>query len=310
MSEQASVFTNDRILNWMKYFSDRTELDVETTKLMDVSVKNKNVIPAVEANRWVLVFADAGYPSLFYDMWNAGLGECRIWLKEGVDPEGDVTVCRVSELIDRGITGPCAMLIENPQADSAYKIGLQNQRFSKGSVRYVAHEIRAAMMSMLRVRSHDTICIISGESIAVEAAMSAGEGTIIAVEYNDGDRASMEENVNKFGLNNVQIIPDMEPETLKTMPVPTTAFIVAAANLENEIKALLALNPNMRFMIYTLELNVLAEIPSLFAKYEIHDMEALQIAVSKLRKNGMFETKPVPWIISGQAGEGAAEELH
>ena len=63
----------------------------------------------------------------------------------------------------------------------------------------------------------------------------------------------------------------------------------------------------MRFMIYTLELNVLAEIPALFAKYEIHDMEALQIAVSKLRKNGMFETKPVPWIISGQAGEAAAE---
>ena len=68
MSEQASVFTNDRILDWMKYFSDRTEMSVETTKLMDVSVKNKNVIPAVEANHWVLVFADAGYPSLFYEL--------------------------------------------------------------------------------------------------------------------------------------------------------------------------------------------------------------------------------------------------
>ena len=34
----------------------------------------------------------------------------------------------------------------------------------------------------------------------------------------------------------------------------------------------------------------------------IHDMEALQISVSKLRRSGMFETKPVPWIISGLAG--------
>ena len=50
MSEQVSVFNNDRILSWMKYFSDQTEMSVETTKLMDVSVKNKNVIPAVEAN--------------------------------------------------------------------------------------------------------------------------------------------------------------------------------------------------------------------------------------------------------------------
>ncbi len=301
MNERESVFTNDRILQWMKYFADRTAMPVETTRLLDVSVKNKNVIPAVEANRWVLVFAGANYASLFYDMWNAGLGECAVWLREGVDPAGEAEQCKVSDLIDRSIEGPCAILIENGQADSAYKIGLQNQRFSKGSVRYVAHEIRAAMMSMLQVRDNDTICIISGESIAVEAAMSAVDGTIIAVEYNDGDRASMEENVNKFGLNNVRIIPDMKPETLRTVPVPTTAFIVAAANLENEIRALLELNPNMRFMIYTLELNVLAEIPSLFAKYRIRDMEALQISVSKLRKNGMFETKPVPWIISGQA---------
>jgi precorrin-6Y C5,15-methyltransferase (decarboxylating) len=234
-------------------------------------------------------------------MWNAGLGDCHVWLKGGIDPEGEVIPHKVSDFIDQSITAPCVLLFENPRSDSAYRIGLQNQRFSKGSVRYVAHEIRAAMMSMLEVREKDTICIISGESIAVEAAMSASEGAVIAVEYNDGDRASMEENVNKFGLNNVHIIPDMKPETLRELPVPTTAFIVADANLESEIQALLSLNPNMRFMIYTLELNVLAEIPSLFAKYQIQDMEALQIAVSKLRKNGMFETKPVPWIISGQA---------
>ena len=43
--------------------------------------------------------------------------------------------------------------------------------------------------------------------------------------------------------------------------------------------------------------------PALFEKYRIGNMEALQISVSKLRANGMFETKPVPWIISGVAGE-------
>ena len=50
-------------------------------------------------------------------------------------------------------------------------------------------------------------------------------------------------------------------------------------------------------------MNILAQIPALFEKYRIGNMEALQISVSKLRANGMFETKPVPWIISGVAGE-------
>ena len=307
MTEKASLFDKERMIAWLHYFADRTALDVETVKLMDVSIKNKNLIPAVESNRYVLAFADAARPTLFYDMWNAGLGECDVWLKEGLDPAGEAECRKVSSYIDRGIEGPTVLLIYNAQADSAYKIGLQNKRFSKGSVRYVAHEIRAVIMSMLEVRSHDTICIISGESIAVEAAMSAGEGTIIAVEYDESDRASMEENVSKFGLNNVAIVPDAREETLKKLPVPTTAFIVATENLEREMRALLERNHNIRFMIYTLELNILAKIPALFEKYQIRDMEALQISVSKLRRNGMFETKPVPWIISGTAGAADAE---
>lgn len=307
MCEKASLFNNERMLDWLRYFAEKTALDVETVKLIDVSVKNKNLIPAVESNRCVLAFAGEARPTLFYDMWNAGLGDCDVWLKEGLDPEGDVTCAKVSSLIDRGIDGPAVMLIVNDQWDSAYKIGLQNRHFSKGSVRYVAHEIRAVIMSMLQVRSTDTICIISGESIAVEAAMSAAEGTIIAVEYDDSDRASMEENVSKFGLNNVRIVADAKVDTLKKLPAPQTAFIVATENLDREMCALLEINPNIHFMIYTLELNILAHIPSLFEKYQVHDMEALQIAVSKLRKNGMFETKPVPWIISGTAGVQSAE---
>ncbi len=224
-------------------------------------------------------------------MWNAGLGACDVWLKEGLDPEGEVSSCKVSSCIDRGIAGPTVLLIVNEQADSAYKIGLQNKRFSKGSVRYVAHEIRAVIMSMLEVRSHDTICIITGESIAVEAAMSASEGAVIAVEYDESDRDSMEENVSKFGLNNVLIVPDTNPETLEMLPVPTTAFIVATEKLEGELRALLARNPKMRIIIYTLELNILAQIPALFEKYRIGNMEALQISVSKLRANGMFENE-------------------
>ena len=303
MGDKVSLFDNDRKMAWMRYFSEKTALDVEALKLIDVSVKNKNLIPAVEANRVVLAFAGETRPTLFYDMWNAGLGACDVWLKEGLDPEGEVSSCKVSSCIDRGIAGPTVLLIVNEQADSAYKIGLQNKRFSKGSVRYVAHEIRAVIMSMLEVRSHDTICIISGESIAVEAAMSASEGAVIAVEYDESDRDSMEENVSKFGLNNVLIVPDTNPETLEMLPVPTTAFIVATEKLEGELRALLARNPKMRIIIYTLELNILAQIPALFEKYRIGNMEALQISVSKLRANGMFETKPVPWIISGVAGE-------
>ena len=89
------------------------------------------------------------------------------------------------------------------------------------------------------------------ESIVIEAAITASEGQIIAVEPDSGSRRSMEENVEKFGVHNVQIIPDMSEESLSKIPVPRLAFIVANHYLESDIERLLAINPQMQFVIYT-----------------------------------------------------------
>lgn len=62
-------------------------------------------------------------------------------------------------------------------------------------------EIRSVILNKMHVSYGDNVCIISGESIAVEAAILASEGNIIAVEYNQSDRRTMEENTIQFGLN-------------------------------------------------------------------------------------------------------------
>ena len=45
----------------------------------------------------------------------------------------------------------------------------------------------------MQVSPQKNLCVISGESIAVEAAILAGEGTVIAVEYNARDRRTLED---------------------------------------------------------------------------------------------------------------------
>ena len=93
----------------------------------------------------------------------------------------------------------------------------------------------------------------------------------------------------------------MSPSSLSTLPTPRLAFIVATKNLEQHIQNLLALNPNMQFVIYTLELDILSGIKALFEKYHIRNMEVLQITVSKLDSKSVFVTQPSPWLISGEA---------
>ena len=298
---EQTMFTNEVILSWLQYFSRNAPINLAKLKMLDITGKNKNLIPTVMSNRAVLVFTDAGHPDIFYDMWNAELGDCDIWYNEGSDPTGEIKHDKVSDMIDRGINASAAMLIMNPNAATNYQIGMENSRFSCGSVQYVCREVRAIIMSKLNLRDQDNICIISGESIAVESAMIAAEGSVIAVEYDRRDQVTMKCNVDKFGLNNVIIVDSLENGVLSGLPVPDIAFIVASTMIVSEIKSLLAVNPHMDFVIYTLDFEILTSLPKLLKENDLVRTEAIHIEVSRVNSKKMVEPFPAPWLISARS---------
>ena len=165
------MFSNASILAWLTYYAEHTQVDLGRTKILDITRKNKNLIPTVESHSSTLVFTEAGHHDIFYRMWTAGLGECQVWYNEGSDPSGPILNKPVKEMINRGINASAAMLILNPRARTTYKIGMDNENFRRGSVHYVGSEIRSVILNKMQVELQDDICIISGESIAVEAAL-------------------------------------------------------------------------------------------------------------------------------------------
>ena len=295
------LFGNRSILSWLQYYVDNTSVDLERVKILDITKRNKNLIPTVESNECVLVFTEAGHPEIFYRMWDVGLGECDVWYNIGSEPTGPIRHNKIKEMINRGIDASAAMLILNPNARSTYKIGMKNTSFSRGSVQYVGSELRAVILNKMHVSYGDTICIISGESIAVESAIIAGEGRIIAVEYSARDRKTLEDNVEKFGVNNITIVDHVDAGTFQGLPVPSLTMLVASASMEQEMQYLLSLNPEMEFVIYTLDFRCAAQIPELFKKFGVGEMEMIQVTVSKLGQGtGAFQTEPAPWIITGR----------
>ncbi|MDD2620607.1 MAG: precorrin-6B methylase, partial [Syntrophomonadaceae bacterium] len=299
-----TMFTNEVILSWLRYFSENAPINLAKLKMLDITGKNKNLIPTVMNNRAVLVFTDAGHPEIFYDMWNAELGDCVIWYNEGSDPSGEMKHDKVSDMINRGINASAAMLILNPNAATNYQIGIDNSRFACGSVQYVCREARAVIMSKLNLGDQNNICIISGESIAVEAAMIATEGSVITVEYDRRDLNTMQCNVEKFGLSNVIIVDSLEDGILKKLPVPDIAFIVASPRIGSEIKNLLAINPVMNFVIYTYDFETLTSLPALFQENGLERTEAVLIEVSRVNSKSIIEPFPAPWLISARSVKG------
>lgn len=295
---EQTMFTNEIILSWLQYFSKNVEINLSKLKMLDITGKNKNLIPTVMSNRAVLVFTDAGHKDIFYDMWDAELGDCDIWYNEGSDPSGEIKHDKISDMIDRGINASAAMLILNPNAETNYQIGIENSRFSYGSVHYVCREVRTIIMNRLNLEDQDNVCIISGESIAVEAAMFIAEGSVIAVEYDSRDRNTMEENIAKFGLNNVTVVETLDDGILDQLPVPNKAFIVASPRIGSEIKSLLAVNPDMEFVIYTLDFEILSSLSALFRENGLERTDAIHAVVSRVNSKNMIEPFPDPWLIS------------
>ena len=298
---EQNIFTNESIISWLQYFAKNTEIDLERVKMLDITRKNKNVIPTVESHRATLVFTEAGDADIFYRMWNAGLGECEVWYNEGAEAAGPIKHDLLKDMIDRGINASAGMLIINEKARNTYKIGMSNENFRRGSVRYVGSEIRSVILNKMQVGLQDEICVISGESIAIEAAIIATEGTVIAVEYNSDDRHTMEENIDHFGLRNIQVIDHVDEESMRGCPVPSLVFMVASASMEQELAYLTSINPEINVVIYTLDFSVAAGIDEIFETYNIRDKEVIQIAVSKLNNKNTFVQQPAPWIITGKA---------
>lgn len=297
------LFSNEVILSWLQYYAQNTAIDLEHVKMIDITKKNKNVIPTVEAHKTTLVFTNAGVDDIFYRLWNAGLGECDVWYNEGSKPEGKILNSKVKDMIDRGINASAGMLIINPNARNTAKIGMGNEMFQKGSIHYVGSEIRAVILNKMMVDTQDNLCVISGESIAIEAALTAAEGTVIAVEYSRADRETMEDNVEHFGLSNVQIVDHVDEESMKDCPVPDTVFMVASASMDQELAYLTAKNPQINVVVYTLDFQVAAGAKAMLESHGIEDVEVIQIEVSTLSSRNSFKQQPAPWIISGRGGQ-------
>jgi len=300
---QQQIFTNEVIISWLQYYAQNTTIDLEHVKMIDITKKNKNLIPTIEAHQTTMVFTNAGIDDIFYRLWTAGLGECEVWYNNGSDPCGEILHNKVSEMIDRGINASAGMLILNPKARNTAKIGLNNEMFRKGSIHYVGSEIRAVILNKMMVGPQDTMYVIGGESIAIEAALQAPEGSIVAVEYSKSDRETMLDNIDHFGLQNISIIDHVDEETIKDLPVPTMVFMVASASMDQELACLTKLNPNLSVVIYTLDFQVAANIQKNLEPLGIADIETIQISVTRLGSNHSFTAQPAPWIITGKTRE-------
>lgn len=195
--------------------------------------------------------------------------------------------------------------------------GIADDRFERASVPMTKQEVRAVALAKLRVAATDTVFDIGAGtgSVTVELGRAAREGQVIAIERKPEAVELARRNVERFGLENVQVVEGAAPDALAGLPRPDAAFIGGSGGgLAGILDALRAANPGVRLCISCITLDTLAEATRLLAEGPYRDVDIACVSVSRAETVGgyrMVRAQNPVWLLAatadGDAREGAAD---
>lgn len=189
--------------------------------------------------------------------------------------------------------------------------GIPDDLFTRGEVPMTKEEVRVVTLAKARLAPGQVVWDIgSGTgSLAIEAARLIPGGQVYAIEQNQAGVELIRENVRRFSLTNVRVVPGRAPEVLRDLPAPQRVFIGGSGGRLAEILDLVneILPAGGRLVINAVTLETLARVLSLLQPP--WSREIIQLAVTRGVRRGNYHllqaANPV-WIIT--AGRGGAED--
>ena len=184
--------------------------------------------------------------------------------------------------------------------------GIADEKFLRGNVPMTKQEIRILTLAKARITS-DAIVVDVGAgtgSITIEAALIARNGKIFAVERKPEAVELIRRNVEKFSVDNVEIISAQAPAGLENLPELDAAIIGGTGgNLEQILDVLDAkLKIGGRIVVNAITIQTVAKSLEYF-KARGWQVDACQVQITRLKTVGKLDMSralnPV-WIVAAE----------
>ena len=289
----------------VSYFFAKCSLPWKDANLISCHGLDTNIVSSVRRNRYTFALTGKNIPELQKELVKYGFGDLKVWIGENLgSDEESIQESKISDLEGMEFSSLTVLIIENPDFDSRIRTGIPDEEFIRGKVPMTKSEVRAVCLSKLSLSPTDIAYDIGcgTGSVTIEMAFSAYDGKVYAFDKNEEAIALLEQNCQKFHLDNVEAICGLAPECLKDLPVPDVAFIGGSSgNMDEIVSYLYGINNKMRFVITAVTLeNAMAGLDSL--KNVGISGDIVQVAVSKGRQIGdlhmLIAQNPI-FIISG-----------
>ena len=273
----------------VSYFFAKCSLPWKDANLISCHGLDTNIVSSVRRNRFTFALTGKNIPELQKELVKYGFGDLKVWIGEDLgSDEESIQESMISDLEGKEFSSLTVLIIENPDFDSRIRTGIPDEEFIRGKVPMTKSEVRAVCLSKLALSPNDIAYDIGcgTGSVTIEMAFSAYDGKVYAFDKNEEAIALLEQNCQKFHLDNVEAICGLAPECLKDLPVPDVAFIGGSSgNMDEIVSYLYGINDKMRFVITAVTIeNAMAGLDSL--KNVGISGDIVQVAVSKGRQIG------------------------
>lgn len=223
----------------------------------------------------------------------AGLRDCEVVTGYQMSyPEQEIRTLTPEECLEQRKEGLYTCLIKNPNPiPGRLTHGMADEMFIRGKVPMTKEEVREVSICKLKLHQGAVVYDIgSGTgSIAVEMAGLSNDIQIYAIEQKPEAISLIQQNKEKFVLENITVVETKAPNGLAELPRATHALIGGSGgNLKEILQTLYESNPKMRVVLNAISLETISEIKEIQSMYRIENVEILQMQVNRAKLAGQY----------------------
>lgn len=220
----------------------------------------------------------------------AGFGALTVHTGENLGASDErVRAMNAEELAKGEFAALTVLLVVNEHPSDGVPSGLNDAAFLRGeNIPMTKSEVRAVALSKLALKP-DFICYDIGAgtgSVSVEMALHSWRGRVFAVERREEALSLIAENLRRFHVGNVSIVPGEAPSALAGLPPPDAVFIGGSGGAIGEIiDAVRRSNKNARIVVSAVTLETAAAALTALEAFATNT-ETSWIAVSRGKRLG------------------------
>jgi len=251
-----------------------------------------NIVEYVRRNHSTFVLTGGNISEVSDRLVKAGYGNLKVYVGSNLDSgEEKIISTDIAGLAEKTTDRLSLLLIINDEANEFVAAGIEDEIFVRGDVPMTKSEVRAVIMSKLRIRPEDT-CVDIGAgtgSVTAEMALAAWRGKVYAIERKAEAIELIKENLNKLHIGNTTVIEGEAPGCFDTLGEERENIMdadrVFIGGSGGNIRELIGLWDNAHMVITAIALETLAEVTDELKKRG-RAYNVVQINVAKSRKTG------------------------